>query len=118
MVRKIRFKFPVSVDGGLTYSEVVDLDDGTTPDGGPPSGGGGPLPPITPIDDSDFQIDGILPLDSGDFMSDNVLPNPSTASTMLGHYSAGFTLNTYTHATTRMQEEAASRMGSYMTQNL
>ena len=41
-----------------------------------------------------------------------------TVSSMLGHYSAGFTLNTYTHATTRMQEEAASRMGSYMAQNL
>ena len=33
-----------------------------------------------------------------------------TVSSMLGHYSTGFTLNTYTHATTRM--------GSYMAQNL
>ena len=114
MVRKIRFKFPVSVDGGMTYSEVVDLDDGTTPDGGPPSGGGGPLPPITPTDDSDFQIDGILPLDGGDFMSDNVLPNPSTASGMLGHYSAGFTLDTYTHVTTSAKKEAANTMGSIL----
>ena len=41
-----------------------------------------------------------------------------TVSSMLGHYSAGFTLTTYAHATARMQEEAASRMGSYMAQNL
>ena len=41
-----------------------------------------------------------------------------TFSAMLGHYSAGFTLTTYAHATARMQEEAASRMGSYMAQNL
>ena len=41
-----------------------------------------------------------------------------TVSSMLGHYSTGFTLNTYTHATTRMQKEAASRMGSYTAQNL
>jgi len=41
-----------------------------------------------------------------------------TVSSMLGHYSAGFTLNTYTHATTRMQEKSASWMDSYMAQNL
>ncbi len=41
-----------------------------------------------------------------------------TVSSMLGHYSAGFTLTTYAHATAQMQEEAARRMGSYMAQNL
>ena len=31
-----------------------------------------------------------------------------TVSNILGHYSAGFTLDTYTHVTTKMQEEAAT----------
>lgn len=61
LVRKIRFKFPVSVDGGLTYSKDIDMDnnDDTPPEGGPPDGGS-PLPPITPYDDSDLPIDDIL----------------------------------------------------------
>ena len=39
-----------------------------------------------------------------------------TVSSMLGHYNAGFTLTTYAHATRQMQEDAAQRMGSFMTQ--
>lgn len=39
-----------------------------------------------------------------------------TVSTMLGHYDAGFTLRTYTHATRQKQDEAARAMGSFMTQ--
>ena len=39
-----------------------------------------------------------------------------TVSAMLGHYDAGFTLRTYTHATRQMQEEAAQTMGNFMTQ--
>ena len=39
-----------------------------------------------------------------------------TVSSMLGHYDAGFTLSTYAHATSKMQEEAAERMGNFMTQ--
>lgn len=38
-----------------------------------------------------------------------------TVSSMLGHYDAGFTLRTYTHATRQMQEQAAEKMGSFMT---
>ena len=34
-----------------------------------------------------------------------------TLSSMLGHYSAGFTLSTYTHATPDMMREAADTMG-------
>ena len=34
-----------------------------------------------------------------------------TVSSMLGHFDAGFTLRTYTHVTTKMQEEAAATMG-------
>lgn len=37
-----------------------------------------------------------------------------TVSSMLGHYSAGFTLDTYTHVTTKMQQEAADKMGGFM----
>jgi len=33
---------------------------------------------------------------------------------MLGHYSAGFTLDTYTHVTTQMQKLAADKMGGVM----
>ena len=34
-----------------------------------------------------------------------------TVSAMLGHYDAGFTLRTYTHATPDMMREAADTMG-------
>ena len=37
-----------------------------------------------------------------------------TLSSMLGHYSAGFTLDTYTHVTNHMQLQAADKMGSFM----
>ena len=33
-----------------------------------------------------------------------------TVSSMLGHFSAGFTLDTYTHVTTAAQKEAAQTM--------
>ena len=33
---------------------------------------------------------------------------------MLGHYSSGFTLDTYTHITDKMQQEAAEKVGSFM----
>jgi integrase len=37
-----------------------------------------------------------------------------TLSGMLGHYSAGFTLDTYAHVTDKMQREAANKMGRFM----
>ena len=37
-----------------------------------------------------------------------------TLSHTLGHYSAGFTLDTYTHVTTQMQEDAAQKIGGFM----
>ena len=39
-----------------------------------------------------------------------------TVSSMLGHYDAGFTLRTYTHATRQKQDEAARTMGAFMEQ--
>ena len=39
-----------------------------------------------------------------------------TVSSMLGHYDAGFTLRTYTHATRQKQDEAAATMGNFMAQ--
>jgi integrase len=39
-----------------------------------------------------------------------------TVSSMLGHYDAGFTLRTYTHATRQKQDEAANTMGNFMEQ--
>jgi len=39
-----------------------------------------------------------------------------TVSSMLGHYDAGFTLRTYTHATRQKQDGAAQTMGSFMAQ--
>ena len=39
-----------------------------------------------------------------------------TVSSMLGHYDAGFTLRTYTHATQQKQDEAAQTMGSVLGQ--
>ena len=39
-----------------------------------------------------------------------------TVSSMLGHYDAGFTLRTYTHATRQKQDEAAQTMGNFMEQ--
>ena len=41
-----------------------------------------------------------------------------TVSGMLGHYDAGFTLRTYTHATDRMQEQAAATMGNLMSMSM
>ena len=41
-----------------------------------------------------------------------------TVSNMLGHYDAGFTLRTYTHATRQMQQQAAEKMGNSMKQVL
>ena len=35
-----------------------------------------------------------------------------TLSGALGHYSAGFTLNTYTHTTVQMKQDAASTIGA------
>ena len=35
-----------------------------------------------------------------------------TLSGALGHYSAGFTLSTYTHATTEMKRDAAETIGN------
>jgi len=37
-----------------------------------------------------------------------------TVSSMLGHYDAGFTLRTYTHAIRQKQEQAAEKMGNFM----
>ncbi len=37
-----------------------------------------------------------------------------TLSGMLGHYSAGFTLDTYMHITDKMQQKAAEKMGGFM----
>ena len=41
-----------------------------------------------------------------------------TLSGMLGHYSSGFTLDTYTHVTRKMQEEASEKMGQFMEMKL
>ena len=37
-----------------------------------------------------------------------------TVSGMLGHYSAGFTLDTYAHVTTAAQRQAANTMGNIL----
>ena len=37
-----------------------------------------------------------------------------TVSSMLGHYSAGFTLDTYTHVTGDMQSHASAIVGSFV----
>ena len=41
-----------------------------------------------------------------------------TISSMLGHSSAGFTLAIYTHATNKVQEQAAAKMGNLLKQAL
>ena len=40
--------------------------------------------------------------------------DPKTLSTMLGHYSAAFALDVYSHVTDQMQEQAAETMGKFM----
>ena len=37
-----------------------------------------------------------------------------TLSGILGHYSAGFTLDTYGHITTAMKQDAANKVGSFL----
>ncbi len=39
-----------------------------------------------------------------------------TVSSMLGHYDAGFTLRTYTHATRQAQNDAVQKVGAFMVQ--
>lgn len=39
-----------------------------------------------------------------------------TVSSMLGHYDAGFTLRTYTHATRQIQDEVAEKIEDFMEQ--
>ena len=41
-----------------------------------------------------------------------------TLSGALGHYSAGFTLNTYTHATAQMRQDAADTIGGVISQQV
>ena len=41
-----------------------------------------------------------------------------TLSAMLGHYSAGFTLDTYAHVTTSMQRQAANAVGNFLSGTL
>ena len=41
-----------------------------------------------------------------------------TLSAMLGHYSAGFTLDTYAHVTSSMQKQAANAVGSFLSGTL
>ena len=42
-------------------------------------------------------------------------PSPcETVSSMLGHFSAGFTLDTYAHVTTSAQEESAQTIGNVL----
>ena len=35
-------------------------------------------------------------------------------SNILGHFSAGFTLDTYAHVTTGMQQDAANKVGDFL----
>ncbi len=37
-----------------------------------------------------------------------------TLSGILGHFSAGFTLDTYAHVTTNMQQDAADKVGNFL----
>ena len=41
-----------------------------------------------------------------------------TLSSMLGHYSAGFTLDTYTHATAQMKQDVADAIGGVISQQM
>lgn len=42
--------------------------------------------------------------------------NSKTVSSMLGHYDAGFTLRTYTHATRQIQDKVAEKIEDFMEQ--
>ena len=41
-----------------------------------------------------------------------------TVANMLGHYSAVFTLDTYTHVTKEMQQQAADKIGMFINSNI
>ena len=41
-----------------------------------------------------------------------------TVSSMLGHYSAGFTLDTYAHVTAQMKQDAADAIGGVISQQM
>ena len=41
-----------------------------------------------------------------------------TLSNILGHFSAGFTLDIYAHVTTGMQQDAANKVGDFLKANI
>ena len=59
---------------------------------------------------------GVSPSSGYELMHESGFPTPQIGNRMLGHYDAGFTLRTYTHATRQMQDQAAETMGSFMAQ--
>lgn len=76
---------------------------------------------------ADLVIDLPLPLEVGGVLVELAVILPAHAVDdqvvvevvgvyMLGHYDAGFTLRTYTHATRQAQEDAAQKMGNFMAQ--
>ena len=48
------------------------------------------------------------------FCTIQVITDIKTVSGMLGHFSAGFTLDTYAHVTTSAQKEAAQTIGNIL----
>lgn len=71
--------------------------------------------PQTPCKHRDFQF--VLIITYGHTFATLALQNGvdiKTVSGMLGHYSAGFTLDTYTHVTTSAKKEAANTMGNIL----
>ncbi len=73
--------------------------------------------PHTPCKYRDFRF--VLIISYGHTFATLALQNGvdvKTVSSMLGHYDAGFTLRTYTHATRQQQNRAAETMGNFMAQ--
>ncbi len=71
--------------------------------------------PQTPCKYRDFRL--VLIITYGHTFATVALQNGvdiKTVSGMLGHYSAGFTLDTYAHVTTAAQRQAANTMGSIL----
>ena len=54
----------------------------------------------------------VFPSPTGDTIQNGV--DMKTVSSMLGHYSAGFTLDTYAYVTTDAQLKAAQTMGNIL----
>ena len=64
-----------------------------------------------------FYLLGLLDIDC-EFYTHSANNESDVSDYILGHFSAGFTLDTYAHVTTGMQQDAANKVGDFLKANI